>query len=754
VGRAAELRALETQLGERRLVTVVGPAGVGKTRLALRSAGSSRAPGGVFFCRLAEATDIDGLIAIVARTLGLPEEVVAGNDRHAVAHALCARGRCLLVLDNLEPFLPDVAALVASWLEAAPGMSCLATSREPLGVADEGRIDLRPLAAGPGGDEATELLVARLRSLRGEYNPDDQERLALAGIARELTGLPLALEMAASLLNVGDPGEVLSVLAPPRPPGRGADAPPRPPGRGADATPPPARPPLAAIMAKPPARKRNGERTPSQALDCAWHLLPQRESNALAQCSVFRGGFSVEAAREVVHLSWSTPIAEVLQAAHRRFLLRRDGDARARFSMCESLAAHAADMLELWGESTATRWRHARYYLDLVEPLVVGPTRPSPRVLAELAAERDNLQAVLDFGAQVSRPDLVLRAAVALDALAPGTGLLPSQLARVDAALARARRALDQTLVGRALGARASALRCLGRLQEAERDAVAALSLAEAAGDARLVAAMHAVIGDALFQLGRLDDAQTRYLRVLELARAGSDPIVEVAALQSLGAIHQSAGRSPAALASYQASRDLAGSLGDAPGEARAAMCLGSYWLERGELQVARVHYERGQWLARHHDLQRHACIVGGYLGVLHFDAGELEDAERALDEAVGAARALGDLRVEGIFSGILGAVLAAQDQLATAERSFLLAERLLRANPFFAETISVHRGHLDLAEARAARRRGDGAAAAAATARARARLDAARERLAARSDDARIAIRILETRWRGADPC
>jgi hypothetical protein len=136
-----------------------------------------------------------------------------------------------------------------------------------------------------------------------------------------------------------------------------------------------------------------------------------------------------------------------------------------------------------------------------------------------------------------------------------------------------------------------------------------------------------------------------------------------------------------------------------------------------------------------------------GYLGVMHLDAGRLHEAERWLDRAVDRSRAVGDLRVEGIFEGMRGAVLASVDLVDEARAAFALSHELLANNAYFGQVIAVHRGHLDLAEARAD---GDEARAATLGAAAEQRIaiaergEGSEAPLVRRSDDARIAVRIL----------
>jgi hypothetical protein len=169
-----------------------------------------------------------------------------------------------------------------------------------------------------------------------------------------------------------------------------------------------------------------------------------------------------------------------------------------------------------------------------------------------------------------------------------------------------------------------------------------------------------------------------------------------------------------------------------------------------GDLERGENCYESALLIARRRGMARSVRIVMGYLGVLHLDGGRLQEAERWLDNAATSSRAAGDLRVEGIFEGIRGAVLAALDLGDEARVAFATARALLRENAYFLAVVELYEGHLDLCEAREARADGDDDRAAALHAAAGLRIAAAERRdgdapaLTQRSDDARIARRIL----------
>jgi predicted ATPase/tetratricopeptide (TPR) repeat protein len=724
VGRRAELAALAAAVRESRLVTLVGEGGVGKTRLAQRFALSERAgyeaAGGVWCCDLRDARDVDAMSSALCRALFIADESTAVGDAAvtAVGRALAARGRALVVLDNVEPVLPAGAEIILRWLDLAPLARFVVTSREPLFVLGEEVLDVRPLTlpASPGVEgDAMALFMARVRGREQGYLPSPDESAAIAELLRRVRGVPLAIELCASRFSGGEAGALFGLRSP-----------------------------------------RGGAAASSDAQAIAWSFaqLDPWERGLLAQASVFRGGFTLAAAERVIELPRAVPrrVDEVLRELLQKGLLhalRSDGE--PRFGMCESIRGHAARALEEGAEASGASWRHAQHHLDRASgPLTDLPGTPvSATTREELVAERENLEAVLAFGASCGRGDLVLRAAIALDVISAGTGLSRAQLVCLDDAL-RSSGTLDPAMVGRALGVRAGALRALGRLDEAERDAAVALSLARRARASRQIIAMELAVGVARFQLGDLEKALACSQAAVAEARASGERRAEPMALQQVGGVLQALGDVAGARAHYEAALDLAVENGDEVAEARAAMGLGSYYPEMEDLIHAEASYDRGLLIARRLGMARNVRIVMGYLGVLHFDAGRTQEAERWLDNAARLSRAVGDPRVEGIFEGLRGAALATLDLLDEARGAFALSRELLRANAYFGAVVELHHGHLDLAEARAAHAEGETGRAWDLIDAAEARLDAAEEwdgdraPLVLRSDDARIAVRTL----------
>jgi predicted ATPase len=270
VGREAELAELSRLLDEGHgLVSVLGIGGSGKTRLVLRHARRELTthPGGAWFCDLSEARGVEGIAKAVATAL----DVSLGKDDPVVqlGHAIAARGKCLVILDNFEQVARHAGATLGRWLDRAPQATFVVTTREVLGLPGEQSLALAPLTAA----DASALFVARARQARSGYEPDAPERVVIAQLVALLDHLPLAIELAAARVRMM---------------------------------------PVAGVLARMGERFKllssSGARQTRQAtlkttLDWSWELLSEWEKAALAQVSVFEGGFTVEAAEAVLDLS-------------------------------------------------------------------------------------------------------------------------------------------------------------------------------------------------------------------------------------------------------------------------------------------------------------------------------------------------------------------------------------------------------------------------------------------------------------------
>lgn len=680
VGRTDDLVRLAAASDAARIVTIVGPGGVGKTRLAMRYAKSESARSSVWFCDMRDARTPNEMAAVVLRAL-------AGSAPHdstesALLHTLSARPGALVVLDNLEHLLPACAPILRKWI-AQSTMRFLVTSRVATGIPGERVVAI----AGVLPRDATDLFVERVRARAPEFSPDDVERASIEEIVRRLAHVPLAIELAAANAGGGDTTAVLERL----------DT---------------ARPPDAAL-----------------ASERAFALLDPNERALLRRCSVFRGSFSLQSIERIArepNVRDATATAIALAGKNILSVARYQP---MRFAMCEGMRAIAGRDAD-----EALFAAHAEVLTERAR--AITEDRPPP----DAPDDREDLRAAMRFGSTHMRHDVVLHTALAIETLALGGGLDEAELSELDEALRRGA-ARDLMLLCRALLARSSSLHALGRLVESRRDAETALLLAIESNDARRTGEARRAAARAAFQLGDLEAARAHLACALDIERERGDVLATATVHNQLGSLHNSVGERDLARTAFERAHQLAHGAGDASIEAQSAMGLAWGYFEEGLYDVAREHYARALVLLRRLGMRRSERIVIGYSGLLDFARGELASAEEQLRHAALASRRAGDLRVEGIFEGIRGGVLAALDRVVESRASFDLADELLARNAFYQGAIRVHRGHLDLAEARAAT---SASAAEAHVAEARWRIEEART-LARRSDDARMAIAILE---------
>jgi predicted ATPase/class 3 adenylate cyclase len=379
VGRDAEIAQTIDLLREHRLVTLTGPGGTGKTRLAL-AAGNELLPSfsdGVFFVELASLVAPGQVCPAICQVLG-----VRGEPGRDVIDTMVNRLQgqdLLLILDNFEHLL-EAASMVEETLRRAAEVRILATSRAPLGLYGEQELQVPPLALPDPGDlpelralagyEAVALFVDRAREARPGFEVTEENAAAVAEICTRLDGLPLAIELAASRINVLSPQAILSRL-----------------GRRLDL--------LTTGARNVPERQR----TLRGAIDWSYDLLEKPERRLFARLSVFAGGADLDAAEPACNpdgdLGMST--LDGLSSLVDKGLLRRDESeaGEPRFGMLETILEYARERLDADWDGDETRRRHADYFFALAEASEADITAEDPAGLDRLDREQDNLQAAL-----------------------------------------------------------------------------------------------------------------------------------------------------------------------------------------------------------------------------------------------------------------------------------------------------------------------------------------------------------------------
>ena len=402
VGRDTEVEAVRAMLvdGDIRLLTLTGPGGVGKTRLALRISEevAPAFPDGVVFVPLAAIDEPDLVLPTIARALGLREDATR-SLAELLTNSLPGR-RLLLVLDNFEQ-VRSAATQLAALLAVCPDLVALVTSRVRLQVAGEQRFPVLPLAlpahtggACASGDSllaaiaaspAVHLFVARTQAIDPRFTLDADNALPIAAICRRVDGLPLAIELAAARSHLFAAAELLARLDPALP-----------------------------LLSHGPDDAPDRLRTMRDAIAWSYNLLAPREQILFRRLAIFVGGFTIEAAEHVLRAEPSTVgsrdglgaegdaqqslLEGIASLVDMSLLVRTEEGGATRLGMLETIREYGLELLAASGEEATTRNAHAAYYLDLVErvePDLYGGRDLVP-VLDALEAEHANFRAALD----------------------------------------------------------------------------------------------------------------------------------------------------------------------------------------------------------------------------------------------------------------------------------------------------------------------------------------------------------------------
>ena len=625
VGRFEQLAEVERALETSRLVTLTGPGGTGKTRLALKAAeGSLDAfPDGVWLVDLAPITDPDLVLPAVARTLGVKQDASAPIVG-TIARVIGDR-RMLVVLDNFEQVL-DAAPLVAELLAAAPRLTLLVTSRAPLRVRAERELAVPPLEVPTprpmsrdalAGYEAVALFAERARAVEPDFELTDASAAAVAEICRRLDGLPLAIELAVARLRLLDPEAILArlenrleLLT-----GGARDLPER-------------------------------QRTMRAAIAWSYELLDEDEQALLRRLAAFVGGFTIEAAEAVCGVPGGPDLDVVdgLASLLEKSLLKRERWAltEARFGMLETIREYALEQLDESGERPDVERRHAAYFLALGEAAEVEMfgARASER-LDRLEAEHDNIRAALRW-LHDADAEGCLRLAVAVRNLWMMHGHFPEGRRWLGAALERAGDAPPALL-------RTTALRAVGYLAKQQGDLTVAREFMEASvrvaretNDPLQIAHSGRGLGAVAKNQGDLPAARACLEESLEIGRRlGRDDVV-ANALRSLGELARLDREWAAACELYDEALALSRRIGDRGGVSMSLVNLGLVAWETGDAEAARVNYREALEIQRELGSKSEMSVtLDGLAAVAARDgawrrAARLAGAAEALREAIG----------------------------------------------------------------------------------------------------------------------
>jgi predicted ATPase/predicted Ser/Thr protein kinase len=672
IGRERELKEAVEALRQDavRLVTLTGPGGTGKTRLALDVASALAVdfPDGVCFVGLANVNDPALVLPAVAAALNLEETAPDARDPAAgdtVLEALrlqLGNERLLLLLDNFEHLLP-AAPLVADLIGAVAGLKVLATSRAVLRLRGEQEHPVAPFdlpdpdAAGSdaiGASPAVRLFVDRALDARPGFVLTAENAPAVAEICRRLDGLPLAIELAAARMKLLTPQAVaarlenrLQLLT-----GGARDLPSR-------------------------------HQTLRGTIDWSYDLLDSSAQTLLARLGVFVGGFSLEAAELVCGSEELPPdlIVDALSFLAAESLVRRrdDADGEVRFELLETIKEYALFRLIERRELDELRRRHAAYCVDLAEtaePELVGSDQAL--WLRRLDAEAGNIRTALAWSLDAEL-ESGLRIAGALSRYWSMRGQLGEGRSWLKQALQRDAEVPPQVR-GKAVFAAGYGALGQGDYPEAIERFEESLRFHRELADAPGTAMCLAQVGWLLAARGDLDRGALLSEESLELARGLGELRTASLALSNLGDVAFARGDHAGAATLYAESLGLRREIGDSRIVADALLKLGRVEALRGEPEAAAAMLREGLELARGLEDGWTISVALASLAFAGLTSGATEGADALLTEALGWARKRGDKRLAAECLGGLASLAAHGGQPARAARLWGAAAGLREA--------------------------------------------------------------------------
>ena len=626
IGRERELTDVTRLLRRANvgLVTLTGPGGTGKTRLALQVAGEvlDSFPDGVFLVALAAVRDPDLVVPTMAQTLGISQR--GGGSLLTTVRTYVADKRLLLVLDNFEQVL-DAAPLVGDLLAHAPGVKLLATSRERLRLAGEQVIVVLPLAvvdpptlpqdeaallATLRHSAAVRLFVARAQAAQADFVLTAQNARAVAAICYRLDGLPLALELAAARLRLLSPEALLARLDHRLP-----------------------------LLVGGPRNAPARQQTLRTTIAWSYDLLAAKEQCLFRRLAVFDGGCAFEALAPVCALNGDLvePDLDLLEALTDKSLVRVDHtrEPEPRIEMLATIREYGWGQLVASGEAVPIRQQHAAFFLALAEQSAVGLVGPEQaRWLQRMETERANLRAALTWALEQAAGELVLRLYVSLLPFWWIRDLVSEGRWWRDAVTPFITDRLAPAVYAHALHVSGWLASSLREFAEAERLLGRSLALAQRLDDRDLRLTVLKDLAASYRMQGHDQQAVALFEEALVLARAGGNPWILNYVLGSLGMIAAAQGASRKAEGLLEEALAVARAAGDQGGSGWWLALLGKTAVEQGDLPRA------GRYLRESLEL---------FIALRHTDATAF-----TLEGIAGLATALGDPRQAGRLFGFV----------------------------------------------------------------------------------------------------
>jgi predicted ATPase/class 3 adenylate cyclase len=654
IGREVEVDAVRQLLvGEAvRAVTLTGPGGTGKTRLAIQVAGSLKDtfPDGVFLVALAPLTDSSLLASSIAMTLGILE-----NPTRPVVESLkdsLQPKRMLLVLDNFEQIVA-AAPMVADLLAACPGIKVLVTSRIVLHLSGEHEYPVAPLKVPDAGRQlapeelerypAIALFVRRSRAVKPSFELSSGNAAAVAQICAHLDGLPLAIELAAARIKILTPQGILERL-----------------GSRLDF--------LKGGARDLPTRHQ----TLRHAIGWSYDLLTDDEKATFRRIAVFSGGCTLEAIEQVTG-GVGAPDSDALDAVAAlvdKSLLRQEAGPgeEPRLVMLETIREFGLECLKASGDGDATRRAHAMFFLELAERAEAELTGPrQPLWLDRLEADHNNLRAALSWAEEQGEIELGLRLGAALWRFWVTRGHMLEGRQRLQRLLALPGGEARTSARARVLHGLGTVIYEISDYAQARPILEEGISIWRELGNQRGMAAALSSLGWLAIEIGDIGVARSLSEEALLLNRELGEKRGVAVALFNLGSVALQQSEYPAALSLFQESLALRREIGDRRGCAYVQVSMG--WVERQRGNHDQADAILGEALAVFRELNDKQLISWAlaHRGVVAFDVGEYDRAHALLEESLALAREVGNKVIIATAFNHLADVLRSQGKMALA---------------------------------------------------------------------------------------
>lgn len=616
VGRRRELAELSKAVEEHRLVTLLGPVGIGKTRLGLKLAEElwGDFADGAWLIELAHASEPELLAEKVATAMGITQPGVG-----SICDAL-RRRQALLLLDNCETILDHLAPVLDRLLTSAPRLRVVATSKKPIGIEYERRYPVPPLElpdAGRGYSpfelgqmDAVALFVSRARLRHADFALDATNGHDVARLVRFLDGLPLALELAAGWAATLSPVELLAYVS---------DHP--------------------QDLVDPDGRPRNPDHANLwEAIGASYAALPAPSQELVRELAVFEGGWSVESMRAVCRSDAAASMLVLRDLIERSFVTvdARPGGPN-RFRMLGVIRRYAMTRLCEDGGFEAVAARFAAYFGQLAATASSRlTTRDGPAALQELDVELDNLRALMTLAG--IDPELRLRTAVALGTYWLFRGLLAEGRLRLETAL----RAGSPAARVEALVSLSRLAWSQGELAHAARIGRHAFRAARVTGDRAGEAWALVRMAQAAFDLGQVPSSGCLASRAAGLAEELSDERLSAACALHLGQVALVEQRLDDAEAFLRRAIHLFSRTGRVDQHAIALAVRGRLRLAQGRLDEAETSLIESLSMLRDFRLPKHTVAVVESLAAVSTDRGDRGRAARLFGGAAGLLDRIG----------------------------------------------------------------------------------------------------------------